>query len=150
MSNPSEVAIGKLLVARRSMRGTKWDGAHLDHFVQVLCRLDCSRHGFGVDDLDTIEKAWIGQADDTWCGGVVARLKDGRRAHVDGRAGRSHWAEDSAIETGLLDADAAHLESAARHGWQDHAWSEGLAYTLNAFLGRYAAQRVRPATENSR
>ena len=30
-----EIVVGKLLAVRRSLRGTEWDGTHLDHFVQV-------------------------------------------------------------------------------------------------------------------
>jgi hypothetical protein len=78
---------GKLLAARRALRGTEWDGSDLDHFVQVLCRLDADRHGFSAIDLLAVEAAWIGAAGETWSGGLVARLKDGRRVHVDGRAG---------------------------------------------------------------
>ena len=78
---------GKLLAARRALRGTDWDGGDLDHFVQVLCRLDTGRHGFGAIDLLAVEAAWIGALGETWSGGFVARLKDGKRAHVDGRAG---------------------------------------------------------------
>ena len=72
---------------------TDWDGSDLDHFVQVLCRLDADRHGFGALDLLAVEGAWVGAAGETWSGGFVARLKDGKRAHVDGRAGRSQWSE---------------------------------------------------------
>lgn len=42
-----------LLAARRSLRGADGDGTYLDHFVQVLCRLDAARHGFRADDLAT-------------------------------------------------------------------------------------------------
>ena len=62
----SETATGKLLAARRSLRGTEWDGASLDHFVQVLCRLDADRHGFAVNDLQAFEAAWVGEAGETW------------------------------------------------------------------------------------
>ena len=55
-----ETVTGKLLAARRALRGTEWDGSDLDHFVQVLCRLDAGRHGFGVFDLLAVEAAWIG------------------------------------------------------------------------------------------
>ena len=82
-----ETVTGKILAARRALRRTDWDGSDLDHFVQVLCRLDADRHGFGALDLLAVEGAWIGAAGEAWSGGFVARLKDGRRAHVDGRAG---------------------------------------------------------------
>lgn len=142
-----EIVVGKLLAVRRSLRGTEWDGTHLDHFVQILCRLDNTRHGFAVDDLQAIESAWVGEAGEFWSGGFVVRLKDGRRAHVDGRAGESHWSEDSDIEAGFLDTGEPHPELGARYGWHEHAWSEGLARGLNEFLGRFAAL---PPRESSR
>lgn len=136
MAESSETLAGKLLAARRSLRGTESDGAYLDHFVQILCRLDTERHGYAVDDLQAIEAAWIGAAGETWSGGFVARLKDGRRAHADGRAGSAHWSEDCDIEAGLLAATVPRPELGARHGWHDHAWNEGVARTLNQFLDK--------------
>ena len=132
-----EIVAGKLLAARRALRGTEWDGADLDHFVQMLCRLDADRHGFGAIDLLAIEGAWIGAAGEAWSGGFVARLKDGRRIHVDGRAGRSHWSEDCDIEAGLLDGKEQHPELGARHGWQGHAWDNTTARRLNELLDRF-------------
>jgi len=129
----------RLLVARRALRGSEWDGGDLDHFVQVLCRLDADRHGFDALDLLAVEDAWVGAAGEEWSGGLVARLKDGRRAHVEGRAGRSHWSiEDSDIEAGLLHAGEQHPELGARHGWQGHAWENAMASRLNELLDRIA------------
>jgi hypothetical protein len=125
-----------LLAARRTLRGTDEDGSYLDHFVQVLCRLDTARHGFQADDLAVIEAAWISEAGESWSGGFVARLQDGRRVHADGRAGSSHWSEDSDIEADVLDGAQALPEIAARHGWQSHAWDERTARGLNALLDR--------------
>jgi hypothetical protein len=128
---------GKLLAARRALRGTEWDGSDLDHFVQVLCRLDADRHGFGAIDLLAVEAAWIGAAGETWSGGLVARLRDGRRVHVDGRAGRSQWSEeDCDIEAGQLGDGEQHPEFGARHGWQDHVWDDAMVRRLNALLDR--------------
>jgi hypothetical protein len=132
-----ESVAGKLLAARRALRGTEWDGSDLDHFVQVLCRLDADRHGFGAIDLLAVEAAWIGAAGETWSGGLVARLKDGRRVHVDGRAGRSHWSEeDCDIQAGPLEDGEQHPELGARHGWRDHAWDDAMVRRLNALLDR--------------
>lgn len=138
MHDSPDMTVGRLLAARRSLRDTKWDGTHLDHFIQVLCRLDGRRHSFALDDLHAVECAWTGEAEGAWRGGFVARLKDGRRAHVDGRAGGSYWAEDSDIETGLLHNGEAHPEPSERHGWQDQAWRDELADMLNALLDRLA------------
>lgn len=129
--------VGKLLAARRALRGTEWDGSDLDHFVQMLCRLDADRHGFGALDLIAVEDAWVDAAGEAWSGGLVARLTDGRRAHVDGRAGRSLWSdEDSDIEAGLLQPAEQHPELGARHAWQGHAWQNGMARRLNELLDK--------------
>ena len=137
MAAPTQSVARKLLAARRALRGTEWDGSDLDHFVQVLCRLDADRHGFGALDLLAVEDAWIGAPDETWSGGFVARLKDGRRVHVDGRAGGSQWSdEDSDIEAGLLDGDEQHPALGARHGWQGHVGDDAMARRLNELLDR--------------
>jgi hypothetical protein len=134
-----ESVAARLLAARRVLRGTEWDSSDLDHFVQVLCRLDADRHGFGALDVLAVEDAWIDAAGEAWTGGLVALLMDGRRAHVDGRAGLSHWADgDSDIEAGLLDGMAQHPEIGARHGWQGHASDDATARRLNELLGRIA------------
>jgi hypothetical protein len=104
--------------------------------VQVLCRLDAARHGFGVGDLAEIEAAWVTEARDGWFGGFVARLGDGRRAYADGRAGPSHWSEDCDITAAMLDAGQSVPELAARQGGQTHAWDERVARGLNALLGQ--------------
>jgi len=122
------------------LRGTDEDGPILDHFVQVLRRLDAARHGFVADDLAAMEAAWIGNAGAGWSGGFVARLRDGRRIHVDGRAGASHWSEDCDIEASVLDTGQTLPELAARHGWQGHAWDEHAARALDALLARLAAE----------
>ena len=150
MTHPPAIVVGELLALRRSLRGTKWDSIHLDHFVQVLCRLDDDRHGFTLDDLHAIENAWVGEPGETWSGGFVVRLKDGSRAHVDGRAGQSHWSDDSDIEACLLGTGERQPELGSRYGWQTHVWNEELARTLNEFLVRFAAQHGQPPEESSR
>jgi len=136
-----------LLAARRSLRGTPWDGSYLDHFVQILCRLDADRHGFAAGDLTAFEAAWVGGDKAAWSGGFVARLNDGRRVHVDGRAGLTHWGEDSDIDSGLVEGREPHPELGARYGWQQHNWDEELTRGLNEFLAKLAAER--PASPSS-
>jgi hypothetical protein len=136
---------GRLLAARRALRGTEWDGADLDHFVQVLCRLDAERHGFAAIDLLAVEGAWISAPGEAWSGGFVARLKGGKRAHVDGRAGQSHWSDDdSDVEAGLLGDGERHPELGRRHGWQGHAWDDAMARRLNELLDRFDTSEGAP------
>ena len=131
-----EIMTGKILAARRALRRTDWDGSDLDHFVQVLCRLDAVRHGFGALDLLAVEGAWIDAASATWSGGFVARLKDGRRAHVDGRAGSSQWSdEDCDIAAALLEG-TDHRVLGTRHGRHGHGWDDAMASRLNELLDR--------------
>lgn len=137
MAVSSEDIATRLLRARRALRGTEWDGSDLDHFVQVLCRLDGDRHGFDALDLLAVDAAWLGRPSETWSGGFVARLKDGKRVHVDGRAGGSHWSEDdSDIDAGLLESPQLLPELGPRHGWQSHAWDDEMARRLNELLDR--------------
>jgi hypothetical protein len=137
MADFSQGVAGKLLAARRALRCTQWDGGDLDHFVQVLCRLDSDRHGFGALDLVAVEAAWCGADGEGWSGGLIARLKDGRRAHVDGRTGSAHWSEeDSDIRAGLL--------AAGQRDPEPDAWDDETARRLNQLLDRIDdAERVR-------
>lgn len=145
MAVSSEDIAARLLKARRALRGTEWDGSDLDHFVQVLCRLDGGRHGFDALDLLAVEAAWLGSPGETWSGGFVARLRDGKRVHVDGRAGGSRWSEgDSDIAAGFLEAGQRLPELAPRHGWQGHAWDDGMARRLNELLDRVDAEEDAP------
>ena len=145
MAVSSQGIAARLLVARRALRGTEWDGSDLDQFVQVLCRLDGSRHGFDALDLLAVEAAWLGEPGETWSGGFVARLKDGKRVHVDGRAGGSQWLEeDSDIKAGLLDAGQPIPELGPRHGWQGHAWDDDTARRLNVLLDNVDAEGGAP------
>ena len=139
MADLSEGAAARLLAARRALRSTEWDGSDLDQFVQVLCRLDGDRDGFGALDLVAVEAAWRDADGDSWSGGLIARLKDGRRVYADGRAGSSHWSdEDCDIHAGLLGAGQLHPELDA-HGRQTHAWDEKMARRLNQLLDRIHA-----------
>ena len=132
-----ETVTGKILAARRALRRTDWDGSDLDHFVQVLCRLDADRHGFGALDLLAVEGAWIGAPGEAWSGGFVARLKDGQARPCRWPRRAAHWSdEDSDIEAGLLDGGEQHPELGARHGWQGHAWDDAMARRLNELLDR--------------
>lgn len=139
MADFSQGVAGKLLAARRALRSTEWDGIDLDHFVQVLCRLDGDRHGFGALDVVAVDAAWRVADGDNWSGGLIARLKDGKRAQIDGRAGSSQWSEeDSDIHAGLLEAGQHHPELDT-HGRPSHAWDEDVARRLNQLLNRIHA-----------
>ena len=129
------IMFSKLLSVRRSLRGSEWDGAYLDHFVEVMSRLDARRHGFGAADLGAIQAAWAETDKAAWAGGFVAKLQDGRLGHVDGDAGAAQWSNDAYIEAELLDGEGSLTESL---WWQVHAWDEELARRLNEFLRRVA------------
>lgn len=130
------IMFSKLLSVRRSLRGSEWDGAYLDHFVEVMSRLDARRHGFGAADLGAIQAAWAETDKAAWAGGFVAKLQDGRLGHVDGDAGAAQWSNDAYIEAELLDGEGSLTES--HQLWQVHAWDEELARRLNEFLRRVA------------
>jgi len=130
--------VSKLLVARRSLRDTEWDGAYLDHFVEVISRLDARRHGFGAGDLGAINAAWAGTDEAAWAGGFVAKLQDGRLGYVDGEAGAADWGEGAHVEAAVIQDSQFRTASERQRGWQDHAWDEDLARRLNEFLRRVA------------
>lgn len=127
--------VSKLLAVRRSLRGTEWDGTYLDHFVQVISRLDARQHGFGAADLGAIA-ARASKDEAAWSGGFVAKLRDGRRGHVHGDASVALWGGDAHIQVASLDGDVSRPETERRHGPEDHAWDEDLAHRLNEFLSR--------------
>ena len=127
------IMVSKLLVARRSLRDTEWDGAYLDHFVEVISRLDARRHGFGAADLGAIQAAWTDTDKAAWAGGFVAKLQDGRFGHVIGDAGADHWGDDAHIEVTLIVREEPSTET---QYWQAHVWDEDLTRRLNEFLRR--------------
>lgn len=131
------IMVSKMLAVRRSLRGTEWDGAYLDHFVELMSRLDARRHGFGAADLGSIQAAWAetgkaGTGKAGWAGGFVATLQDGRVGHVDGDAGAAHWSKDAHIEASLLDEEKPRTENQR----QANALDQDLARRLNEFLRR--------------
>jgi hypothetical protein len=59
--------------------------AGLFEFAEILQRLDAQRDGFAGPDVAIVEAMW-GYADANffWMGGYVVRLRDGRRAYIEG------------------------------------------------------------------
>ncbi len=54
-------------------------------FSEALMQLDPIRCGFGMDEISAVEASW--RFDDVgfyWNGGFVVRLRDGRRAYIEG------------------------------------------------------------------
>lgn len=91
------IMVSKMLAVRRSLRGTEWDGAYLDHFVELMSRLDARRHGFGAADLGSIQAAWAetGKAGRARLVGPVASW---RRCRMDASG---MWTETPAPHTGV-------------------------------------------------
>lgn len=112
------------------LRDTEWDGTHLDHFMQMLCRLNARHHGFGAADILSIEAAWDEPDSVAWSGGLIARLNGGRRAYVEGAAGLDQWGDDSRMD--------AHLTSNDADG--SHAWNDHLGRCLNQFFSTMATR----------
>jgi hypothetical protein len=59
--------------------------AGLFEFAESLLRLDAQRDGFASPDVESVEAMW-GYADANffWMGGYVVRLRDSRRAYIEG------------------------------------------------------------------
>jgi hypothetical protein len=57
----------------------------LFEFAEGLLYLDAQHDGFAGPDVESVEARW-GYADANfyWCGGYVVRLRDGRRAYIEG------------------------------------------------------------------
>lgn len=130
------IMTSKLLAARRSLRSTEWDGADLDHWIQIMCRLDARVHGFGAADVRDVECAWSEAHPAGWSGGFVARLKDGRRAGIGATVGLRHWTDGASLEVALVEGQERRDEIAARFGWAERSWSEPLARQFNEMLSR--------------
>jgi len=59
--------------------------AGLYEFAESLMRLDVQRDGFTGSDVTSVEAMWrYADANFYWCGGYVVRLRDGRRAYIEG------------------------------------------------------------------
>jgi citrate lyase beta subunit len=131
-SSADRSVAARLLAARRALRGSPHDSASLDHFVQVLCRIDAGRHGFAFDDLRAIESGWTGDDASRWSGGLIARLHSNQRVYVTGHAGDTHWAEDASVTAEPLDPGHDALRQ------DGERWDEEIARRLNELLARAA------------
>lgn len=120
-----QIVPGRLLAARCTLRGTEWGGTALDHFVQVPCRLDVDRHGFGAGDLLAVKAAWIGRR-------AVGRLR---------RALEERHARPMTSRQAYAKAASSHPELAERHGFE---WDGAMARELNELLDRFDAPESAP------
>ena len=60
-------------------------GDGLVEFAEAMTQLEPVRCGFGMDEVSAVEASWRrDDADFYWCGGFVVRLRDGRRAYIEG------------------------------------------------------------------
>ena len=96
------IMAGRMLSARRSLRDTPWNGAFLDHFVEMLYRLDARQHGFGAADIVSIEAAWDSPDGSAWSGGMITRLNDGRRGYVEGATDLDEWGAGARMDARLM------------------------------------------------
>jgi hypothetical protein len=54
-------------------------------FAEAMTQLDPVRCGFGRNEVSAVEATWrCDDVDFYWCGGFVVRLRDGRRAYIEG------------------------------------------------------------------
>ena len=129
-SSADRSVAARLLAARRALRGSPHDSASLDHFVQVLCRLDAERHGFAFDDVRAIESAWTGEDASWWAGGFIARLHSNQRVYVTGHAGATYWSDDAVVTAEPLKPGHDAIRQAGER------WEEETARRLNELLVR--------------
>jgi hypothetical protein len=120
--------------------------AGLFEFAEVLLRLDAQRDGFAGPDVASVEAMW-GYADANffWMGGYVVRLRDGRRAYIEGTSvpefsedGESYelaWTFDVRF---LADEPYHSLTPLQPSKHRPHAWEEAPA-SLNELLKRLAS-----------
>jgi hypothetical protein len=134
----------KLHAVRLSLR----NGAarYLDHFVQVLCRLD-EEEGFGAGDVAAVESAWGSTGEEHWFGGFVVVLKNGRRAYLEACAGEpAWWGDDADLRVEFLRPGAPYPRLGADHCQQLFGWDDGAAEELDPFLRRLEAYCARRST----
>jgi hypothetical protein len=137
----------KLRAVRLSLR----DGAtrYLDHFVQVLCRLD-GEVGFGAGDVAAVESVWGSCGEERWVGGFVVALKDGRRAYLEACAGEPPWSDDDAdLRVEFLRPGEPYPRLGADHRQQLLGWDDGAAEELDPFLKRLTAYCARRSPEST-
>jgi hypothetical protein len=130
------IMAGRMLTARRSLRDTPWNGAFLDHFMQMLYRLDARQHGFGAADIASIEAAWDSPDGDAWSGGMITRLNDGRRGYVEGTSDFAQWGPDARMDARLM----APATTMPRDPDENHCWNDHLGRCLNEFFSTMATR----------
>ena len=91
----------RLAVARPTEPRLFGDG--VVEFAEVMAQLDPVRCGFDRDEVSTVEASWrCDDADFYWCGGFVVRLRDGRRAYIEGSRTPVYDEREPAPETYTL------------------------------------------------
>jgi hypothetical protein len=120
--------------------------AGLFEFAEVLLRLDAQRDGFAGPDVAIVEAMW-GYADANffWMGGYVVRLRDGRRAYIEGTS-VPEFSEDGETYELEWTFDVRFLAEKPYHSLtplqpskhRPHAWEEAPA-SLNELLKRLAS-----------
>jgi hypothetical protein len=121
--------------------------AGLFEFAEGLMHLDTQRDGFAGPDVASVEAKW-GYADANfyWCGGYVVRLRDGRRAYIEGTS-VPEFSEDGETYELQWTFDVRFLADEPYHSLTPLQSSEHRPYTweeapasLNEFLNRLAAE----------
>src|SRR4051812_45752065 len=72
-------------------------------FAEAMKQLDPVRCGFDMNEVSSVEATWrFDDADFYWCGGFVVRLRDGRRAYIEGSRTPVYDEREPAPETYTL------------------------------------------------
>jgi hypothetical protein len=79
----SNVQAPGLAAARQTEPRLFGDG--VVEFAEAMAQLDPVRCGFGRNEVSAVEASWrCDDVDFYWYGGFVVRLRDGRRAYIEG------------------------------------------------------------------
>jgi hypothetical protein len=112
-----------------------------------MMQLDPVRCGFGMDEVSSVEASWrFDDVDFYWCGGFVVRLRDGRRAYIEGSRTPVYDEREPAPETYTLHwefdawliADQPYHSLTPLQALQPASWDEA-PERLNEFLKRSAS-----------
>lgn len=112
---------------------------YLANFAETLHLLDTKLDLSTVwpDQIANVVKAWGDHEAETWEGGFVVDLKNGRRAYIESKADGLDWAPKSSVSVAPMNAHDDLPDLPEHHPSELYGWADGPS-ELNDYLVRLA------------
>jgi hypothetical protein len=129
----------RVLGEMNAERPLRIDLFYLANFAETLHLLDTKldTNTVWADEIAHVVKAWGDHESETWVGGFVVDLKDGRRMYVESRADGLEWGPESSVSIVPVDAGDTLPKLPEDHVSERYGWAESPS-ELDDYLARLA------------